>query len=271
MTHDAPHTDTSHTREQIRLEGVSLFFRRSGRFAFGRNRQLRSSRIFWALRDIDLTVRKGESLGLVGRNGSGKSTLSRVCAEVLAPDRGTVRTHGLVHLLSLGVGFRVELTGRENALVNGVLLGMKRREVLERMDEIESFAQLGDFMDEPLGTYSRGMRSRLGFAVSTIIRPDTLILDEVLSTGDASFRIRAEERMEELRAESGAVVVVSHNPSQLKELCPRVVWLENGRILMDGNADDVLAAYSEFSISPEAWLDAHPDLKRLAADPGVLE
>ncbi|MCJ2165001.1 ABC transporter ATP-binding protein [Pseudodesulfovibrio sp. S3] len=246
--------------EQMRLQDVALFFRRSGRFAFGRNKQLRKSRNFWALRGINLSLYQGESLGLVGRNGSGKSTLSRVCAGVLVPDRGRVQSNGSVHLLALGVGFRPELTGRENVLVSGILLGLSRREVLEQMDAIEAFAQLGDFMDEPLGTYSSGMRSRLGFAVSTAIRPDTLILDEVLSTGDESFRLRAEARMEELRAESGAVMVVSHNVGQVKRLCSRALWLEQGTVLMDGKADQVLDAYSDFCTGPEGWLKSHPEL-----------
>lgn len=255
---------------RIRLDDVSLFFRRSGRFAFGRVRQLRRDRVFWALRNVRLTVREGECVGLIGRNGSGKSTLSRVCAGALAPDRGEAVIVGQVHLLALGVGFRPELTGRENVFVGGALLGLSRREVLARMDEIESFAQIGDFMDEPLSTYSTGMRSRLGFAVSTSVRPDTLILDEVLSAGDGSFSRRAAERMDGLREESGAVIVVSHNPGQVRKLCSRAVWLESGRVLMDGGADTVLDAYAEFCRGPEAWLAAHPDLERLAADPGRL-
>lgn len=242
----------------LRLENVGLYYRRSARSILGRNRQLRRSRRFWALRGVDLSLGRGESLGLVGRNGSGKSTLAKVCAGVLAPDGGTVAINGGVHLLALGVGFRPELTGRENVLVGGVLLGLSRREVLARMDEIEAFAQLGDFLDEPLSTYSTGMRSRLGFAVSTAVRPDVLILDEVMSTGDESFRLRAEDRMRTLRGEAGAVIVVSHNAGQVRRLCDRVVWLERGRVLMDGPADEVLGRYAEFCKGPEAWLDANP-------------
>ncbi|WP_316899529.1 ABC transporter ATP-binding protein [Pseudodesulfovibrio indicus] len=244
----------------LRLDNVGLYYRRPARSILGRNPQLRRSRRFWALRDVDLTLSRGESLGLVGRNGSGKSTLSKVCAGVLAPDGGTVAINGSVHLLALGVGFRPELTGRENVLVSGVLLGMSRREVLARMEEIETFAQLGDFMDEPLSTYSTGMKSRLGFAVSTAVRPDVLILDEVLSAGDESFRLRAEERMDTLRGEAGAVVVVSHNAGQVRRLCERVVWLERGRVLMDGPVGEVLDHYAEFCKGAESWLAANPDL-----------
>lgn len=242
------------------LAKVGLYYRRPPRSILGGNPQLRRSRRFWALRGVDLALGRGESLGLVGRNGSGKSTLSKVCAGVLVPDSGAVEIGGSVHLLALGVGFRPELTGRENVLVSGVLLGMSRREVLARMDEIEAFAQLGDFMDEPLSTYSTGMRSRLGFAVSTAVCPDVLILDEVMSTGDESFRLRAEDRMRTLRAEAGAVIVVSHNAGQVRRLCERVVWLERGCVLMDGPVDEVLDCYAEFCKGPEAWLAAHPGL-----------
>lgn len=271
MTDVASRITTPCSDPHLCLEDVSLFFRRNGRFAFGRNKQLRRSRTFWALKEITLSLHRGESLGLVGRNGSGKSTLSRVCAGVLAPDRGSIHINGSVHLLALGVGFRPELTGRENVIVSGILLGLSKQAVLEQMDSIEAFAQLGEFLDEPLGTYSTGMRSRLGFSISTAVRPDTLILDEVLSAGDASFKMRAMERMEALRAESGAVIVVSHNATQVQQLCSRVVWLEQGRILMDGEADDVLGTYTEFCRNPDAWLADHPELTAQGGNPDSVD
>jgi len=238
----------------LELRDVGLCYRRPGRFLFASAPGLRRGRDIWALRGVGFSLQTGETMGVVGRNGSGKSTLAMVCAGVLPPDRGEVVRRGAVQLLSLGLGFQNELTGRENALLSGALLGVPRRRMIERMPEIEAFAELGDFMDEPVRIYSSGMRSRLGFAVATIVEPDVLVLDEVMATGDEAFRARALERMERMRAGARSVLVISHSSSQLRSLCSSVLWLEKGRLVQHGDADAVLGAYSRFCKDPGAWM-----------------
>lgn len=205
------------------------------------------------MRDVDLTIYEGETLGVIGRNGSGKSTISMIISGSLKPDSGTVTVNGRVQLLALGIGFRPTMTGRENVMISGCILGLSRREMKAKMKEIEEFAELGDFFDEPVKIYSAGMRSRLGFAVSTAVNPDILILDEVMTTGDAAFRRKANKRMEEMRARTKTVIIVSHNPGQLREQCSRVVWLEKGHLVMDGGAGEVLPVYEEFCRNPGKW------------------
>lgn len=249
----------------IIFEDVGLCFERAARKFLSFNKNLRSKKLFWALRDISFTVYKGETLGIIGRNGSGKSTLSMICSGVLAPDTGKVTVYGRSQLLALGVGFNVELSGRENVFISGSLLGLSKKEITARMDEIEEFADIGEFIDEPVRTYSAGMRSRLGFAVATAVKPDILILDEVMSTGDQAFREKAMKRMREMRGLARSVIVVSHNPRQLRKLSTRVLWLEKGRILMLGKPPEVLDAYNNFCESPAKWLKNHPELTREVA------
>ena len=215
---------------------------------------------FWALKEISFTINEGETLGIIGRNGSGKSTLSLICTKVYLPDRGKVDIGGKVQLLALGVGFQKQMTGRENIYVSGSLLSLKTAEIRERMDEIEDFADIGNFIDEPVRTYSSGMRSRLAFAIATAIRPDILILDEVMSTGDNSFQNKALTRMKDLHSLAKCAIIVSHSPATLKQLCHKVIWLEKGRIVMDGDPEQVLNAYQEFSKSPALWMKQHPKL-----------
>lgn len=241
-------------RPSVLLQNVSLCYQRRASFFLSRNKHLRKNKGFWALRDVNLTIYEGESLGVIGRNGSGKSTISMIISGSLQPDSGTVTVNGRVQLLALGIGFRPTMTGRENVMISGCILGLSRREIKAKMDEIEEFAELGDFFDEPVKIYSAGMRSRLGFAVSTAVNPDILILDEVMSTGDAAFRRKANERMEEMRARTKTVIIVSHNPGLLRELCSRVVWLEKGCLVMDGCAEEVLPVYEEFCRNPRKWL-----------------
>jgi len=214
---------------------------------------------FWALKEISFSINEGETLGIIGRNGSGKSTLSRVCTKVYLPDRGKVDIKGKVQLLALGVGFKKELTGRENVYISGSLLGLKTSEIRERITEIEEFADIDNFFDEEVRTYSSGMRSRLAFAIATAIHPDILILDEVLTTGDSYFKIKAMERMKNLHSMAKCAIIVSHSPAQLKELCHRVLWLEKGRIIMQGGAEKVLNAYQKFCKNPVQWMEQHPE------------
>lgn len=236
------------------LKGVSLCYQRNAFFFLSKNKNLRESKKFWALRDVTLSINEGDTIGLIGRNGSGKSTISMVISGALKPDEGEAVIKGKVHLLALGVGFRPAMTGRENVVISGCILGMSRKEIKEKIDEIKDFAELGDFFEEPVRIYSAGMKSRLGFAISTAVNPDILILDEVMSTGDASFGKKAKQRMHEMRERTKTVIIVSHNPNQVREMCSRVVWLEKGQVIMDGMVDQVLPVYEEFCQAPLKWL-----------------
>lgn len=242
----------------IEVAGVSLSYRRGVRLhTWLRQRQ---DRDFRALKEVSLTLREGEVLGLVGRNGSGKSTMGMLLAGILQPDQGSIERHGRIQLLSLGIGFNNELSGRDNVFVNAALLGLSRRKVLQHLDDIIEFSEIGEFIDEPIRTYSAGMRSRLAFAIATVIQPDVLILDEVLSTGDDSFRHKAEARMREMKGKAKCVVMVSHSANQIKKLCSRVVWLERGHLILDGKPKQVMPEYEAFCQSPEKWLRRHPNV-----------
>ncbi|MBV9581111.1 MAG: ABC transporter ATP-binding protein [Chloroflexi bacterium] len=203
-------------------------------------------RDLWALRDVSLHIERGEAVGLVGRNGAGKTTTLRLLAGISRPTLGTVKTHGRVaSLLNVGAGFHPELTGRENVLLNGVILGLSRKETQRRYDEIVDFAGLdAAFMETPVKHYSSGMYARLAFAVAVHVAPDVLLVDEVLSVGDAEFQDRSLRRMLEFRdRRQAAVVFVSHNLAAVELMCPRAVWLERGSIRAAGTTSDVLRAY----------------------------
>jgi ABC-2 type transport system ATP-binding protein len=201
----------------------------------------------WALDGIDLTVRRGESLGIVGRNGAGKSTLLKVISRVLKPTRGRAEIRGtLAPILELGTGFDLELSGHENIYLNGLLLGHPRREIDERVDEIIEFSGLREFIHSPIRNYSSGMLARLGFSVATAWTPDLLILDEVLAVGDAGFVKRCHDRMQTLRDGGATVLMVSHSRRDVRENTRRCVWLERGRIRADGDTEEVMARYEEF-------------------------
>jgi ABC-type polysaccharide/polyol phosphate transport system ATPase subunit len=200
----------------------------------------------WAVRDLSLTLRRGESLGLVGRNGAGKTTTLRLLAGITRPTRGRLQTHGRVaSLLNVGAGFHPDLTGRENVLLNGVILGLSRAEVRQRYDAIVDFAGLADaFMDTPVKRYSSGMYARLAFAVAAHVDPDVLLVDEVLSVGDAAFQDRSLKRMLEFRDQGrAAIVFVSHNLAAIELMCRQAVWLDGGRVRAAGPTSDVLSAY----------------------------
>jgi lipopolysaccharide transport system ATP-binding protein len=198
----------------------------------------------WALRDISLRVEAGESVGLIGHNGAGKTTLLRLLAGITRPTSGRVRTTGRVaSLINLGAGFHPELSGRENIELNGVILGLSRREVRERFDAIVEFADLGSYIDTPLKRYSSGMYARLGFAVAVHVDPDVLLVDEVLSVGDVAFQDRSIRKMLDFRTARKAIVFVSHNLSAVEMMCDRTVWLDHGRIREAGPTADVVRAY----------------------------
>jgi lipopolysaccharide transport system ATP-binding protein len=203
---------------------------------------------YWALRDVSLDIYRGEALGVVGRNGSGKSTLLRLLAGVISPDVGQLNDTGVrASLLSLGVGFAEHLSGRENAILSGMFLGLSRRYMLDHLDEIVAFAELGEFIDEHVGTYSPGMRARLSFAVAFQVHPDILLIDEILGVGDQQFRDKTVALMRQ-RISSGetTAVFVSHNARHVRDLCQRCAWVEGGTIRAIGETAGILKQYKGF-------------------------
>lgn len=214
-----------------------------------------SAEEFWALRNVSFRLRHGLSLGIIGANGSGKSTLLRVLSRVYQPDEGQLLINGRVSsLISLGAGFHPMLTGIENIEINATLLGLTSRQIASRLDSIVEFADIGDFINAPVRTYSSGMRTRLAFSVAVHVDPQILVLDEVLSVGDAAFRMRSGEKMRELFAKGTTVVMVQHNMPAIVELCHRVIWLENGRIRQRGKPIEVVNAYLESrGVPPLKW------------------
>ena len=201
---------------------------------------------FWALQDVDFSIEKGEVLGLVGANGAGKSTMLKVISGILKPTKGTVTVHGnIVPMLELGSGFDLELTGRENVFLNGAILGYSEDFLKEKYQEIVDFAELGEFIEMPLRNYSSGMITRLAFSIATVVKPDILIVDEILSVGDAAFQKKSKNRMMELMSGGTTVLLVSHSAEQITEMCSRAIWLEKGTMKMIGPAADVCRAYEE--------------------------
>jgi ABC-type polysaccharide/polyol phosphate transport system ATPase subunit len=220
------------------------FVRLLDRFAPGNGRDGRWSQKFWALRGINLSLQPGDVLGVVGPNGSGKTTLLKTLAGILGADRGRIDVRGRVGcLMSFGVGFKQNLSGRENVFVNGSILGLSQREVAERLESIIEFSELGDFIDAPVRTYSAGMKGRLGFSIAIHIDPDVLLLDEVLTVGDAAFREKAGSILDRLRSDRKIVVIASHSMSLIEEKCTRAIWLHAGEIRMEGGPSEVVRAY----------------------------
>ena len=197
-----------------------------------------------ALDGIAFTLKDGDRLGLVGHNGAGKSTLLRLLGKVYIPCAGTARIEGSIgSLIAISLGIDQEATGRENIYIRGSLLGLKKQEIEQKIGQIIELCDLGSFIDLPIRTYSTGMQIRLAFAVSTMIRPDILIMDEWLSVGDESFRSKAESRMVDLVNNAQILIIASHSKELIKNTCNRVIWLEHGKIKMDGTPEDVLTAY----------------------------
>lgn len=219
----------------ITLENVGVAF----------NAQLRvGSPRFWALEDVSFELKRGQRLGIVGRNGAGKSTLLRTLAGIIEPDRGRiVRARVSCQLLSLSVGFMQHLSGRDNAILSGLMLGLRRREIMQRLPKIREFSELGAFFEQPISSYSTGMLMRLGFSVALQVEPDILLIDEVLAVGDSDFQEKSGAALRERIHGGTTVVFVSHGDEQVRQVCDRVVWIEHGRSVIEGDVDDVLKAY----------------------------
>ena len=204
---------------------------------------------FWALREVDFRLVNGESLAIIGPNGAGKSTLLQVLAGIITPSEGVVDVRGHISsLLTLGAGFDQELTGRENVRLAGAFMGIAHSEMGERTPAIIEFADLGAFIDAPLKTYSSGMRARLGFAIATSVDPDVLLLDDVLSTGDQVFREKSKSRVLELVKQAKAIVLVTHDMHWVTEFCNRAILLEKGRVIAEGDPEEVVAIHQEHSV-----------------------
>ena len=240
----------------IELHGISKRFRFHGRrppttvksavLELVRRSRHRLKERFAALRDIDLTVETGRTLGIVGANGSGKSTLLKLIAGIYRPDSGRLRVHGRVApLIELGAGFHPELTGRENVIINGIILGMSQREVRRRLDEIIEFSGLAEFIDAPARTYSSGMYMRLGFAVAVHLDPDVLLIDEVLAIGDEAFARKCADRLAEFRRLGKTMLLVTHDPAAVERWCDEAVWLDRGVIRAAGTPRKVIDLYRQ--------------------------
>jgi lipopolysaccharide transport system ATP-binding protein len=235
--------------------------------SFGRRRD--GNDTFWALRDVSFEVPFGEAIAVVGRNGAGKSTLLKVLSRITEPTEGEAVVAGRVGaLLEVGTGFHPELTGRENVVLNGAILGMRRQEVLAKFDDIVAFAGVERFVDTPVKRYSSGMQARLAFAVAAFLETDILVVDEVLAVGDAEFQKKCMGMMGEAALGGRTVLFVSHNMTAVESLCRRAVWLENGRVVADGPTPDVVAEYlsTSFSqLSEQHW----PDLESAPGNDAV--
>lgn len=202
---------------------------------------------FEALKNVSFNVQRGEVVGLIGHNGAGKSTTLKVISGVLQPSEGSVVVRGnIAPMLELGSGFDFDMTGKENIYLNGAILGYSEDFLNSKYDEIVAFSEVGEFIDVPLRNYSSGMITRLAFSIATVIEPEVLIVDEVLSVGDASFQKKSYDRMMELMHGGTTVLFVSHNMRQIRNMCSRVVWLENGQVQMFGETEPVCAAYEKY-------------------------
>ncbi len=204
---------------------------------------------FEALKGVSFDVTKGEILGIIGDNGSGKSTLLRALAGIYSPDSGSVETYGQsISLMAIGAGFKKELSGRDNIILSGLLLGFPKKKIMEKMDEIIEFSGLGAKIDKSVRSYSSGMYSKLAFSITAILEPDILLIDEVFSVGDKRFKKKSAKKMQQLIEDANrTVVIVSHNLANLQSICTRVIWINAGEIKMNGDPETVIAAYTEFT------------------------
>lgn len=235
----------------INLKNVSLLFRLNKEkidslkeyfFSFLKRRL--DVKEFFAVNNVSFEVKKGESIGIIGMNGSGKSTLLKIIAGILKPSQGTVEVNGQISpMIELGAGFDHELTARENIYLNGILIGFTKKEIDEYFDSIVDFAEIREFLDVPLKNFSSGMLSRLGFAISTVRKPDILIIDEVLAVGDLKFQEKSSKKIKELLEGDTTLLLVSHSLNDIEKFCDKVIWLEKGEIKMMGNTKEICKKY----------------------------
>ncbi len=235
----------------IEVENLSVCYKGLKSYSIKKNllRRRRSEKeLFRAVKNVSFKLKKGEILGIVGKNGSGKSTLLKAIAGIFTPDEGQVNLHNnSIALLAIGVGFIKELTGRENILLSGLLLGFSEAEIRSRTDEIIEFSELGDFIDKPVRTYSSGMYSKLSFAITAILETDIILIDEVLSVGDARFRKKSYAKMKELiNQKDRTVVIVSHDSKTLLDLCDKLLWINDGEMMQFGETKAVLSSYESY-------------------------
>lgn len=211
-------------------------------------KKIAKTEYFEAVKGITFDVKKGQILGIVGKNGSGKSTLLRAIAGIFSPDEGSIDLHGhSISLMSIGVGFNGALTGRENIYLSGTLLGFSREQINEKIDDIIEFSELGKFVDRPVKTYSSGMHSKLAFSITAILETEIMLVDEVLSVGDAKFKKKSYDKMKSLIEDSNrTVIIVSHSMDALQKLCDSILWIHDGEFKMMGKTEEVLPEYIEF-------------------------
>lgn len=244
---------TKHFQKRNRRNEITTLKSEVVRLLKGQRRLKEPSTHIEALKGMNLVVPRGTTMGIVGRNGSGKSTLLKLVTGIYAPTTGTITVNGRISaLLELGAGFHPDFTGRENILINGIILGMSRNEVKSRVDEIIEFAELGDFIDEPVRTYSSGMFMRLAFAVATHVDPEILIIDEILSVGDAHFARKSSAKMNEFRQSGKTILFVTHDLASIETWCDAAVWIDGGKTRMVGDPRQVVAAYRQAIAAAEA-------------------
>src|SRR3954462_14946486 len=236
IDHRNPEDGLRHVVERAVRDPLTLFRRAA------ETRSVRDE--FWALRGINLSIRQGEVVGIIGRNGAGKSTLLKILLRITEPTEGRIRLRGrIASLLEVGTGFHPDLTGRENIYLNGAILGMRRAEIARKFDEIVAFAEVGQFLDTPVKRYSSGMYVRLAFAVAAHLEPEILIVDEVLAVGDVAFQKKCLGKMGDVAQQGLTVLLVSHNMAIVSSLCARSVWLQSGRLVADGKSKDAINFY----------------------------
>jgi len=235
----------------IEVNNLSIHYKGLKSYSIKKNffgKRMKREPIFEAVKNVSFKVEKGEILGIIGKNGSGKSTMLRAIAGIFSPNCGNVDLHGnSVSLLAIGVGFEGALSGRENIMLSGMLLGFSEKMINERMDEIIEFSELGEFIDAPVRTYSSGMYSKLAFSITAILETDIMLIDEVLSVGDVRFRRKSYAKMKELITNKDrTVVIVSHDAKTITSLCDKVLWIDDGEVVQYGDAATVMKAYEEF-------------------------
>lgn len=236
----------------IDIKNVSIGYRNINQFSihqlFGKAKEEKADPYFYAIKDVSFTVEQGEIIGIIGKNGSGKTTLLRAIAGIFQPNSGKIETYeNRVSLMAIGVGFKPDITGRENILSSGMLMGFDERYIYSKLEEIIEFSELGDFIDKPVRTYSSGMYSKLSFAITAILDTDIMLIDEILSVGDEKFKKKSSSKMLELmKQEDKTVLIVTHGMDMLKDLCTRVIWINDGVIMQEGEPDEVIQQYLKY-------------------------